>query len=965
MKPSTLEPSWQSAPMFVVAMLLAAGAFWATGPLEDQRPRQPGYVATISSKAVSIPKVDARLWQDPFAPVWRYDSKHPTAVGIADLKKSADEKCSPKSCVVMGVLVVGGPYVGMEEHRRATRYAVLAGLQQDLGSLEGGFVPEDPEHVSYVRLNHGELKTIVPFEWLKMDKGVRHLLLLWLDEEAFSARAGEVLSGLSLVFGNFSTSNHYKPILLGPTSSGTLQAMACSQVRGTPRQVMTGVQIYSALATSKNAWDSVTTGKNCPDKRPTDLRITRVNSTDDSLVDMLVTELVQYRHIGAQKSSDTVLLVGQRDTAYSRDLVEGLSTKFKDKDINVEVAYHLRGIDGRLPTSEIPSDGKKDKDNKTEKNTIERPEGDTQVDYLRRLAANWANPQNHDGSRIRAVGIVGNDYYDKLLALKALRPAFPHAVFFTTDLNASMLHPDDNRFTRGMLVASGLGLNLSHAIQNGIAPFRTNYQTATYLAARVAMENALHPRANDGLAINQGSIDERLHPMLFEIGRNTPVPLCVDSKSADPVCQVDTTILKSDNPWWGLSNWQPLPKVTRTSGYWLGIALAIIAVLTLPILLFTAVSAFVREYRILLAGLAVVTLSFVTYIALHMPRPLDEPFSWIEGISIWPTEILRVISIVLTLFLIHQGIKKLSAGDVYTAKQFHLPGGTVPPDRESQKMCDIWWLYQARGIAASKLDQWLEKQALPNSHVWNWRTVVGQTGLRVFIYLCFGAALYLVSGSVSPPARGASIILDGILTGIAVVLFPLLLFFVLDASQRATWLARKLSETNAWLPETLKEFGFKGEQCSRYSDKWLDVRLIAAATVETGKLVHYPFVVFFLLVVALSPLFDTWSLSWPLVTGFTLALVLMLSAGLRLRREAELVRSGALLKLEEDLLRVQCQAGNELLEKQIKTMTEQIRNLRTGVFLPFAQQPLVRAILGLVSGLSGLALLEYANLANL
>ena len=37
--------------------------------------------------------------------------------------------------------------------------------------------------------------------------------------------------------------------------------------------------------------------------------------------------------------------------------------------------------------------------------------------------------------------MLGSDVYDKLLILQALRPAFPRAVFFTTDLNARLAYP--------------------------------------------------------------------------------------------------------------------------------------------------------------------------------------------------------------------------------------------------------------------------------------------------------------------------------------------------------------------------------------------------------------------------------------------------------------------------------------------------------------------------------------------
>ena len=43
--------------------------------------------------------------------------------------------------------------------------------------------------------------------------------------------------------------------------------------------------------------------------------------------------------------------------------------------------------------------------------------------------------QSDDGG-ITAIGILGSDVFDKLLVLRALRPNFPEALFFTTDFNA-------------------------------------------------------------------------------------------------------------------------------------------------------------------------------------------------------------------------------------------------------------------------------------------------------------------------------------------------------------------------------------------------------------------------------------------------------------------------------------------------------------------------------------------------
>ena len=108
---------------------------------------------------------------------------------------------------------------------------------------------------------------------------------------------------------------------------------------------------------------------------------------------------------------------------------------------------------------------------------------------------------------IEAIGVLGFDLYDKLLVLQALRPLLPDAWFFTTDLDALLLHPTAQNVTRNLLVASGFGLQLRPDVQGATPPFRNNYQTGEYLAARVAIRSSHGP---DKCWLSS--------PLLFEIG---------------------------------------------------------------------------------------------------------------------------------------------------------------------------------------------------------------------------------------------------------------------------------------------------------------------------------------------------------------------------------------------------------------------------------------------------------------
>jgi hypothetical protein len=69
-----------------------------------------------------------------------------------------------------------------------------------------------------------------------------------------------------------------------------------------------------------------------------------------------------------------------------------------------------------------------------------------------------------------------------LLVLRALRPQFPEAVFFTTDLDEAFTMGSEITWTRNLVVSSSFGLSLHKSIQREIPAFRGSYQTSAFLA---------------------------------------------------------------------------------------------------------------------------------------------------------------------------------------------------------------------------------------------------------------------------------------------------------------------------------------------------------------------------------------------------------------------------------------------------------------------------------------------------
>src|SRR5262249_1016694 len=146
---------------------------------------------------------------------------------------------------------------------------------------------------------------------------------------------------------------------------------------------------------------------------------------------------------------------------------------------------YLRGLDGavsnRADSKESAKGKKPDKPDisaihSQSTESIERAEGNSQFDYLRRLAANMKHTDDQlrtsDKEGFKAIGILGNGLYDKLLVLQAIRNEFPQALFFTTDVDARFLHPNEFKWTRNLIVASSFGLKLHETLQGSVPPFR-------------------------------------------------------------------------------------------------------------------------------------------------------------------------------------------------------------------------------------------------------------------------------------------------------------------------------------------------------------------------------------------------------------------------------------------------------------------------------------------------------------
>ncbi|MDD5390879.1 MAG: hypothetical protein PHD37_16205 [Gallionellaceae bacterium] len=969
---------------FLLALMLALGAIFTPWPLIGTRPDQP--VAGVDS--VGAQQAEARLWQDPFSAVARHQDKHPgDGHALSWLSEQAGKKCGAKEdCTVaaLGILLPGSPYVGAEEFRRRIRYAVVSALGT------AGYAPEDAEHIGYVELG---MPRLLPFEWhtreSSSNQGVakRHILLLWLDEAALGQRPREggvvpLLARMRKLLETLPPSCDLH--LIGPASSGTLQGLlgGADRERGSLTPGPSPGGRGEADFARRLHWHSpfATLAPGTLQTGATDLDtafagrfggFTSQIADDAQLARALAGELAARGVDGrwpAWRGKElpgrnwpvlggegiTVALVGQRDTAYARGLSAALEDALRPYRVEVAKAGYLRGVDGKAAGGAA---GKEDKSGKDEKTAIERPEGDAQIDYLRRLAQDLLRRQSElqraGKPGIRAIGILGDDYHDKLLALEAMRGAIPDAIFFTTDLDAAMLHPSDNRYTRNLLVASGYGLSLAAPAQGDAPPFRDSYQTAAYATTRAVLAE-MAGGMSDHAAWRQAR--------LFEVGRNRFIPLnavaggCADFPGH---CANPQAAATRELPLWRLG-WV---LTTLVSG-------ALLLALLYPDWR-RALRQPRRRRRWIYAGaaLALLTAAFVAC----LPMPAGEPFDWVEGGSAWPTEFIRLGAGVLALCLLAraQGSMAASARRCMSRYFKGVRHGALSTDSRISTLT-VWRDYlralghEPRLSPTHRHDsRTLLRRALgslkPPPFLHSARPYL----LVILMFWALGVAIFMAYGFPRAPVRSFTMrALDYGFAVLSISAFLWLLVYVLRVTRHAITMARALTGETRWPAHSLDRFGMPDACLECLYDDWMDVQLLARATEPVQRLVYYPFLILFLLFFAQSSLFDHWvvPLSLYLLVGFTLAV--LLGSAWRLRRVAENVRSEALRRLARYRMQLLGESEGGLVS-QVDEMVNQIRTINVGVFANLSQQPLARTVLGFLSGISGLSLLEYFSLSGM
>ena len=1053
--------------------------------------------------------IDARLWEDPFAALGKSLDKsqkeqlrsqcdagqHPRLENHPECFSPLQRESSEgRNALVIGVMMTDAPYAEDSEHRRRTRYAVLAGLEQK------SFAPEDARHIYYFVWNqrgkHSHVAPIIPYEKFHSKKFDQDIIVVWLKDGIFDKDfpIEDFWSLRRFIFDNpFASvatkigirqlalptvkSNNNPLIILGPNSSNKLHEMIaeaknCKNISDCPLPIKSSddfprIRFYSYSANASNAWLSsdrdlpkaIANDKNwCEHHQEEDdsqwlqysifnntkINIERSLPTDFKLSHEMACEL-QKRMSEDQRKNYNIVLISEWDTLYGQYLPMDMTSELchvfgcgaGDAALHVFPYTYLRGLDGQLPAHEANELGGADKSAPTsspgdKENTavnffrtqpgddkMDRPVGQGQFDYLRRIDERLQkiseNLRLQGGKRkIDAIGILGSDVFDKLLILRALSPDFPDTLFFTTGFDEAYTMQSELPWTRNLIISSSFGPRLSSRHQGQAPSFRDSRQTQAFLATQLAIDDAEAVSGNTEAARNEATEDAKAlrrefqKPRIFEIERNGyPLPLvnfipdaapkdssCPDAETCEDLPQIASkwfgwkaraapssgTAASGDAQEESLEERESAylyPTYELTSRYNLFSGLTLLGLLAGAALF----SAKVRKWAgvevailgaglFLGAGLVADWGQFASWLTEHGK---GEPLVILEGVSVWPTVLLRLLGIFLALYFIWLSKRRLTKNLLKISRE---NGLDIPQDatasffgnrEESYILNKVMKLFHPEnmlgafnisfGLKERRRSEDDRNQTLQIGPIWDAYVRQERFARRFWRVTAYVAAMMIVNmlivfpvfGWPSFPFRGVlSYNLYTYTTFTYVIMMNFVVFFVFDATVFCLLFVRKLCAKKSEWPETTMTLF--GERLKLPRDTimhdWIDLDFVIERTRCVGSLVYFPFVLLALLVLSRSTVFANFAPNLSLLVAQGLCLMLVFVSTIMLWWAATTVRDTTKQNLMNRIISAKSGAGETKgYAGQLEVLLQRVEQLKEGAFGPITQQPLVRAVL--------------------
>jgi hypothetical protein len=766
-----------------------------------------------------------------------------------------------------------------------------------------------------------------------------------------------------------------------------------------------------------------------------DIQLQRTIATDDILAQGIKTELeLRNARVGPnfkEKDGD-LALISEWDTFYGQTLPKAVETQFGSGKCSdgtvcwIHKLTYLRGLDGLTSLIEGTEDRKQDKPapqgekqagaagffkTPTDPNNLDRPVGQGQFDYLRRMSHGLHKTDDElrkKGRSIKAIGVLGSDVFDKLLVLRALRPEFPEALFFTTDFDEAYTIESELPWTRNLIIASSFGPTLNERIQREVPSFRSTYQTSAFLATLAAIGNPdrnwVTPNGFSDYIAEQLSA-----PRIFEISRSGALQLSSFydlpkwySSPEGGVRAVTKDCEESSQPWYcDIVQIHPeidqlFPTFSDRSRNFLSVGFAYGAFLCMFLLYPRVVPEAARfEVSLVASGLvlgALMCAFWLPFALIVTGYGMGEPIAILQGVSVWPTVVLRILGMILALDFIWRAQRSLRNNLAEIADKIIKPTLPVSQAHRSSSytiarllLPNVRALFRnIKSIFDFSLGREQADRATLNVQA-AWDAYIDQERFwsrrfwraRVYTYLMFVTLQFVLGplfGNTPLHARSELAFVAYLFTTREVIVLTFFLtFFIFDATVFCLLFVNKLRRFQTeWPSATLHLFEDRLRLQTDHVDDWIGLEFVAKRTRCIAKLIYYPFWLIALSILAGSTLFSNYTPNPSILIAQGISFAIVLGCAIYLWRASEALRTTARenLTVAINSAKIDCigidQAGSAEERKdfrakvrtvaQLETLLSKVNELKEGAFRPLSQQPLAKAAL-LPLGSIGVAVL--------
>lgn len=357
-------------------------------------------------------------------------------------------------------------------------------------------------------------------------------------------------------------------------------------------------------------------------------------------------------------------------------------------------------------------------------------------------------------------------------------------------------------------------------------------------------------------------------------------------------------------------------------------------------------------------------------------REDGEPFSLTSGASEWPAEILRLLVCAAAIGCSYGLYRQMREAFFELTRKFRLSfrspgtkGGFVQCLKRILRLLLLFLTLQspgkpepATGVRILKLwDQHRERVGF-------WQRPKRIILPLIFYTILCALVFWLFQQDPFDEVRGdnARWWNRWLICGSG-ILFVALTFLTMDSALLCREFILALNKGTTDYPEaTRRHFarqrGDIDEDFLNYLNDWIDLKLIVDLTERVGKLVYYPAVLLFVLLLARNGWWDTLTWSAPLILVFTFNLLLALASVVILQRAAREAKSAAEDSLATKVKLLEASTAPSVEQNnanQAKQLLDEIRNLRQGAFAPFWENPVVGALFLSSGGTTALQLMIW------